>query len=53
MGRTSSVLVPGTERFFRAGYNASLLSDWLPALDGVVDKLKPEAGSPMLDAGTG
>ncbi len=33
-------LFRGTERFFRAGYNAHLLSDWLPALDGVVDKLK-------------
>jgi hypothetical protein len=29
----------GCERFFRPGYNANLVSSWLPALDGVVDKL--------------
>ena len=28
----------GCERFFRPGYNASLVSQWLPALDGVVEK---------------
>jgi hypothetical protein len=26
----------GCERFFRTGYNANLISTWLPALDGVV-----------------
>ncbi len=41
----------GTERFFRAGYNASLVSDWLPALDGVVDKLN--AGGRVADVGCG
>ena len=30
----------GCERFFRPGYNASLVPAWLPALDGVVDKLE-------------
>ncbi len=30
----------GCERFFRPGYNANLISAWLPALDGVVDKLE-------------
>ena len=32
----------GCERFFRPGYNANLVPSWLPALDGVVEKL--EAG---------
>ena len=32
-------LFHGTERFFRAGYNANLLGSWLPALDGVVEQL--------------
>ena len=30
----------GCERFFRTGYNANLLGSWLPALDGVVEKLE-------------
>ncbi len=29
----------GCERFFRPGYNAHLITEWLPALDGVVAKL--------------
>ena len=28
-------LFHGTERFFRPGYAANLVSQWLPALDGV------------------
>jgi 2-polyprenyl-3-methyl-5-hydroxy-6-metoxy-1,4-benzoquinol methylase len=50
-GEHHPCLFRGTERFFRAGYNASLLSDWLPALDGVVDKLK--AGGRVADVGCG
>jgi SAM-dependent methyltransferase len=38
-GEHHSCLFHGTERFFRAGYNANLLSAWLPALDGVTQKL--------------
>ena len=30
----------GCERFFRPGYNAHLIAEWLPALDGVVEKLE-------------
>ena len=30
----------GCERFFRPGYNANLVPAWLPALDGVVEKLE-------------
>jgi hypothetical protein len=41
----------GCERFFRPGYNASLVSDWLPALDDVVDKLR--RGARVADVGCG
>ena len=38
-GEHHACLFHGTERFFRAGYNAHLLGEWLPALDGVAEKL--------------
>src|SRR5881398_1977243 len=41
----------GCERFFRPGYNANLISAWLPALDGVVEKL--ERGARVADVGCG
>jgi len=41
----------GCERFFRPGYNANLLTSWLPALDGVVEKL--ERGASVADVGCG
>jgi 2-polyprenyl-3-methyl-5-hydroxy-6-metoxy-1,4-benzoquinol methylase len=44
-------LFHGTERFFRPGYNAHLVPEWLPALDGVVEKL--EAGAKVADIGCG
>ncbi|MFO1305724.1 MAG: class I SAM-dependent methyltransferase [Burkholderiales bacterium] len=44
-------LFHGTERFFRPGYRANLVSSWLPALDGVVDKL--ERGAKVADVGCG
>lgn len=44
-------LFRGTERFFRPGYNANLVSSWLPALDGVVERL--EAGIRVADIGCG
>ncbi len=50
-GEHHSCLFHGTERFFRAGYNANLLSNWLPALDGVVAKL--EQGAKAADVGCG
>jgi SAM-dependent methyltransferase len=41
----------GCERFFRPGYNAHLTAEWLPALDGVVEKL--ERGALVADVGCG
>lgn len=41
----------GTDRLFRAGYNANLVDQWLPALDGVDDRLK--AGARVADIGCG
>jgi SAM-dependent methyltransferase len=41
----------GCERFFRPGYNANLVTEWLPALDGVVDKLA--RGAKVADVGCG
>jgi 2-polyprenyl-3-methyl-5-hydroxy-6-metoxy-1,4-benzoquinol methylase len=41
----------GCERFFRPGYNAHLIAEWLPALDDVVDKL--EQGALVADVGCG
>jgi SAM-dependent methyltransferase len=44
-------LFSGTARFFRNGYAADLVSSWLPALDGVVDRLT--AGGRVADVGCG
>ena len=41
----------GCERFFRPSYNAHLVTEWLPALDGVVSKL--ENGANVADIGCG
>ena len=41
----------GCERFFRPGYNANLITGWLPALDGVLAKL--ERGALVADVGCG
>ena len=41
----------GCERFFRPGYAANLVTSWLPALDGVEDKLR--AGARVADIGCG
>ncbi len=47
----SACLFRGTERFFRAGYAAHLVPEWLPALDGVCAKL--ERGGSVADVGCG
>jgi SAM-dependent methyltransferase len=44
-------LFRGTERFFRPGYRASLVADWIPALDGVQEKL--QRGATVADVGCG
>jgi SAM-dependent methyltransferase len=44
-------LFTGTERFFRPGYAANLISSWIPALDGVQAKL--ESGGLVADVGCG
>jgi 2-polyprenyl-3-methyl-5-hydroxy-6-metoxy-1,4-benzoquinol methylase len=44
-------LFSGTAKFFRPGYVANLVSQWLPALDGVVAKL--QAGARVADVGCG
>jgi ubiquinone/menaquinone biosynthesis C-methylase UbiE len=41
----------GCEQFFRPGYTANLLSSWIPALDGVTEKL--QAGAAAADIGCG
>ena len=50
-GEHHPCLFHGVERFFRGGYHAHLLNAWLPALDGVVDKLK--RGGKVADVGCG
>jgi SAM-dependent methyltransferase len=44
-------LFHGTERFFRPGYAAHLVGEWIPALDGVEAKLR--AGGRVADVGCG
>jgi SAM-dependent methyltransferase len=44
-------LFEGTERFFRPGYVANLTSSWIPALDGVAEKLGN--GATVADVGCG
>ena len=41
----------GCERFFRPGYNANLVASWLPALDGIEEKLR--VGAKVADVGCG
>ncbi|WP_109474319.1 class I SAM-dependent methyltransferase [Ornithinimicrobium cavernae] len=50
-GEQDPTTFEGTERFFRVGYRNSLLSEWVPALDGVHDRL--QAGARVVDVGSG
>jgi ubiquinone/menaquinone biosynthesis C-methylase UbiE len=50
-GERCNCLFCGVERFFRPGYKAHLLGEWLPSLDGVVAKL--ERGAKVADVGCG
>src|SRR5882724_24057 len=47
----SECLFCGTARFFRTTYKHQLVQEWLPALDGVVDKLNH--GAKVADIGCG
>jgi hypothetical protein len=47
----SPCLFRGTDRFFRTGYAAHLVQEWLPALAGVREKL--ERGAQVADVGCG
>jgi 2-polyprenyl-3-methyl-5-hydroxy-6-metoxy-1,4-benzoquinol methylase len=44
-------LFSGTEKFFKPAYLMHLIQEWLPALDGVVDKL--QRGAKVADIGCG
>ncbi|MGH2793593.1 MAG: methyltransferase domain-containing protein [Actinomycetota bacterium] len=44
-------LFQGTERFFRPGYAANLVPSWIPALEGVEEKLRE--GITVADVGSG
>ena len=44
-------LFEGTERFFRSGYIGNLMTSWIPALEGVEEKLR--AGARVADVGCG
>ena len=44
-------LFHGTERFFKPGYRAHLVTEWIPALEGVQEKL--ERGAKVADIGCG
>ena len=50
-GAQHPCLFEGTERFFRAGYIGNLVQAWIPALDGVKEKL--ERGGKVADVGCG
>lgn len=50
-GEHDERLYTGCLRLFQPGYEANLVQSWLPALDGVVDKL--HAGASVADVGCG
>jgi SAM-dependent methyltransferase len=50
-GEHDPEMFEGTERFFRPAYIGNLVSAWIPALDGVKERL--EAGARVADVGCG
>jgi len=50
-GDHCNCLFCGVERFFRPGYRTHLVAEWLPALNGVTDKLA--RGAKVADVGCG
>src|ERR1700758_1759031 len=50
-GEQAGCMFCAVARFFRPGYHNHLIGSWLPALDGVVDKL--QRGAKVADVGCG
>jgi ubiquinone/menaquinone biosynthesis C-methylase UbiE len=50
-GEQAGCMFCAVARFFRPGYHNNLISSWLPALDGVVEKLN--RGAKVADVGCG
>jgi SAM-dependent methyltransferase len=50
-GEHDPSLFEGTERFFKPAYRGNLVSAWIPALDGMVEKL--QRGASVADVGCG
>ena len=50
-GEQAGCMFCAVARFFRPGYHNNLVSTWLPALDGVVEKLR--SGASVADVGCG
>lgn len=50
-GEHDAGVIHGCEKFFRSGYVGNLVSSWIPALEGVKEKL--EAGAKVADVGCG
>jgi ubiquinone/menaquinone biosynthesis C-methylase UbiE len=50
-GEHCNCLFCGVERFYAPGYRGHLVADWLPTLDGVVEKL--QRGAKVADVGCG
>ena len=50
-GEHHNCLFGGTANFFKPSYRANLVSSWIPALDGIQDKL--QRGAKVADVGCG
>nr|WP_321234580.1 class I SAM-dependent methyltransferase [uncultured Psychroserpens sp.] len=50
-GDHNSCLFCGTEKFFSPSYEGNLISNWIPSMDGVIEKL--EKGAKVADIGCG
>ena len=50
-GEHDADLFVGTEKFFRPGYTAHLVNEWIPAMTGIKEKL--ESGAKVADVGCG
>ncbi len=50
-GEHDADLFVGTEKFFRPGYTAHLVNEWIPAMTGIKERL--DAGARVADVGCG